>query len=465
MNKFFSPFLALRYLKPKRSFVSIITLISVLGVALGVAVLVVVISVFTGYGEQMRETILASQPHVVLTVRGNEMRYGPDVENVPEPFNEWPNLVELIDQMPEVVSVTPTVDGTAVAEYLDGERPVLIQAVELREGPARDRMQSLVIRTSPLTSETISGEATDATEPKIDQIELAGQQALIGDAFADWFGLDVGDTFTVKAANLELLNETIRRAEAAESNEEKGRIVSELTDITLPVDLDVVGIFDTGHHYIDSGTVFVPLEIGQELFKLGPEANTLNIQVQDPMAVRSSTENILRATRGIFPVNSWMDLNRKLLDAVAMERFLMYFLLSIIMVVAGFCIMNTMITVVYQKRAEIGLLKAVGASEGHIMRLFLVQGVVVGFAGVVTGLTLAFILIGLRQKIIKGVEWLMNRKTFDPEIYFLDELPAKVTTYDCTVICLGAFIACTLASLIPAWMAARLQPAEALRSE
>lgn len=444
MKKSFSTFLALRYLKPKRSFVSIITLISVLGVALGVTVLVVVIAVFTGFGIRLKESILASQPHIVVDLQSPRRSIDLNGDYVESDLEEWPNAVERIQKIEGITSVTPLVTGPVLLRHNGYQRAPLIQAIEPQEGSSLDRYRKMTTQGS---------------------FDLSGQNAVLGDDLARSFGIEVGDTITITSPDLQAIGEAVERMNKAETQEQKAAIFDEVSDLTLPTDLDVVGICDSGNQQFDINTIFVPLHIGQEMFDLGPNAHALAIDTEKPFEAEAYKQLISDSLEGFYPVNNWMDNNRQLLNAVATERNMMYFLLFIIMIVAGFCIMNTMITVVYQKRAEIGLIKALGASEGHVVRLFLLQGVIVGILGVCVGLIWAHLLIYFRQNIIDALSKRLGFNVFDPDTYGFDQLPAEITFADSASISLAAFAACALASLIPAWMAARMQPAEALRSE
>ena len=447
MNKYFSPFLALRYLKPKRSFVSIITLISVVGVALGVTVLVVVIAVFTGFGIRLKESILASQPHLVVDLQSPGQTFGADGEPVESPLDEWPNAVDIIREIDGITSVTPLVNGPVLLRHNGFQRAPFIQAIQPHEGPSLERYKK-------------------QTEGEFD---LVGQNAVLGDDLAHMFGIEIGDMITITSPDLQAIGDAVERMNKAETQEEKAAIFDEVSTLTLPTDLEVVGLCNSGNYQFDGNTIFVPLEIGQEMFDLGPYAHSLALDTENPFEVEeveALQQQIQQALDDYYPVASWMQNNGALLDAVATERNMMFFLLFIIMVVAGFCIMNTMITVVYQKRAEIGLLKALGASESHIIKLFLLQGVIVGILGVALGQIWAHLLIEYRNNILDFASARLNVQVFDPTVYNIEGgLPAKKTLGDSLTISLFAFIACALASLIPAWMAARLQPAEALRSE
>jgi len=164
-------------------------------------------------------------------------------------------------------------------------------------------------------------------------------------------------------------------------------------------------------------------------------------------------------------VATWMDSNKQLFDAIAMERHVMFFLLMFIVLVAAFGIMNTLITVTVQKTREIGILKALGARTGQIIMIFLVQGMIVGIIGVASGLALGMTLIRFRNEVSQGLSSLLGVEIFSRTIYQFSEIPAEVVPSDVFVICLSAFAICSLAALVPAWLASRLDPVKALRCE
>lgn len=431
--KKFSLFLALRYLKPKRSFVSVITLISVLGVALGVTLLLVVISVFTGYGERIKETILGFQPHVIV---------GSD-----EIMDNWEPIAEKISKVPGVTSVTPFMSGQVVLDFQGRRLGPLLRGIDPPPGSETERMEKIV--------KSGAGE-----------FDLDLDTALIGDQMADGLGVRVGDTITIFSPNIDAIMDAVETFNAATNGEEKNKAFDSVRQFSLPLELTVTGIFNSGHNEFDSNVVFVHLETGQALYNLRDAIHGLAVQTEDSFLAHEIRIDIAEATDYRYTVASWMDIHQQIFAAVATERQAMYFLLFMVMIVAAFCIMNTMITVVYQKRAEIGVLKALGASELQVASLFLIQGMVVGVIGVMTGLGLAALIIAYRNAITSTIGKFFGIEIFSSKVYIIEGgLPAIVTAHDVIAISLGAFVSCAMASLAPAWLAARLEPAKSLRTE
>ncbi len=431
--KKFSLFLALRYLKPKRSFVSVITLISIMGVALGVTLLLVVISVFTGYGERIKETILGFEPHVI--VDSGQIIYDSDL------------LSEQISKVSSVVSVTPFMQGAVILDFNGQRLAPQLRGIRPDPGPNTERMKKIVAKG-------------------YGKYDLDLDTAIIGDQMANSLGIRVGDVITIYSPNIDAVLDAVDAFNATTDEKEKRNAIESIRQISLPQELTITGIFNSGHNDFDSNIVFVHLETGQALYNLRDGVHGLAIQTEDSFLAHQTRDAIAEATDYRYRVVSWMDRNQQIFDAVATERQAMYFLLFMVMIVAAFCIMNTMITVVYQKRAEIGLLKAIGASERQIASLFLFQGIVVGVIGVVVGLALAFLIIAYRNPITSTIGKLFGIEIFSSQVYMIEGgLPAVVTLHDVIAISLGAFISCAVASLAPAWLAARLEPAKSLRSE
>jgi len=411
----------------------VITLISVMGVALGVTLLLVVISVFTGYGERIKETILGFEPHVI--VDSSQIMYESDL------------LTEQVAKIPGIVSVTPFMRGQVVLDFQGRRLAPLLRGIDPSPGPETERMEKIIAKGAG-------------------KFDLDLDTAIIGDQMADGLGIKIGDMITIYSPNIDAIMDAIDSFNDSASEEEKKNAVDSIRQFSLPQELTVTGIFDSGHYDFDSNVVFVHLETGQALYNLRDGVHGLAIATEDGFLAHQFRDAIAAATDYNYRVASWMDIHKYIFDAVATERQAMYFLLFMIMIVAAFCIMNTMITVVYQKRAEIGVLKALGASERQVAALFLIQGMVVGVIGVVAGLGLAALIIAFRNAITSTIGKLFGIEIFSSQVYMIEGgLPAVVTSHDVIAISLGAFISCALASLAPAWLAARLEPAKSLRTE
>jgi lipoprotein-releasing system permease protein len=423
----FSFFLALRYLQPKRTFVSVITLISILGVVLGVAALLVVISVMTGFGRELQRKVLGFEAHIMVT---NDAL-----------MRDWRGLEELIRAVPDVEATSPYVQGAVIIEYAGRIHTPKVRAVEIeRELEMADLANMIRFGTA----------------------EISSDQCLIGHDLARQLGVLVGDKITVYAPrNIGTLIELLDRLR--EKRDEQ--TLEQLREVVLPAELEVTGIFETGRYAYDAEFVITPLHIGQELYGLEDEIHGIGVRCRDPYAL----DRIFAAIDPLLPDGvialSWMDMNQQLFDAIRLERNTMFVLLTIIVIVAGFGIMNTLITVTVQKRREIGVLKALGARPGQIVQVFLIQGIIVGFIGTVLGLGLGLLTVQYRNQF---KEWLAARlgiEIFPARVYQFTEIPAEIVPGDVAVMCLSAFVICALAALLPAWTAARLDPVKALRYE
>lgn len=450
----FSSFVAARYLKPKRTFVSIITVISILGVALGVWLLAVVIAVFTGYGERIKESVLGAQPHLVLNTGGI--------------IGNWPEAYEKVKEVEGVTSVTPFVSGQVIMQATT-ERGTFRQAPTIRgilppEGEELKRLGKQIARKKdpnlPFdTKETLPRGEFDVSD---------FYSAVIGNRLADANGLKVGDTILLYSpSDFDSLLDSLDQVEESESEETRKKGIEEIRELTAPQELTITGIFSSGHWESDANLVFVHLETAQILYNFDlEECHGIAVRTNDGFQANAFKEKIYSVLPQQYHILTWMEMNKLIFDAVAAERQAMYLILFMIMIVSGFCIMNTMITVTFQKRSEIGLMKALGAREGQVAWVFLFQGILVGFIGVVAGLVIAQITLYFRNDMAGYIGRTFGVDIFSAEIYKVDGgLPAEQTMQDLVIISTGAFAACIVASVIPAMIAASLQPAKALRSE
>jgi len=431
----FSLFLGFRYLRPKRTFVSLITGISVFGVVLGVFSLTVVIAVMTGFNVKMRESILGSEPHLVLK-RPQERAIDP-----------WVDVLDRVAAEEGVTDAQPFARGQAILDY--GNKVLVVEVIGL-DPPLRGGEEE----TTPVFAK-LRDLIPPARYRDFGTLDLGGDSVVVGRFLADGMGLGVGDTV--------VLHSMANGRELLDSQNEN----REPRNLIVPAEVTVTGIYDSGRPEVDGKQIYVPLELAQRLYDLGGGITGIQLEVAEPYRVRK-LQNRLRERIGEeeFRLVSWIDRNRALFDAVALERLNMYVLLFMIMVVAGFCITNTMITVTTQKRSEIGLMKAVGGPKSQIVGAFLGQGILVGLFGTVAGLVLAFLLLLFRKGVARMIAFISGQDLFSSqEMLMLYDLPAKITVVDIAVITGGAFLSCALSSLLPAYLAARVDAAQALREE
>jgi lipoprotein-releasing system permease protein len=249
------------------------------------------------------------------------------------------------------------------------------------------------------------------------------------------------------------------------SGENKDAEVDNLRQMILPTEVTVTGIFESGRYLYDSEFLLVPLHIAQELYGLGGSVHGLAVKTVDPDKAAQIRDELRSSLPEDFSCTTWMDMNKQLFDAIAMERHVMFFLLMFIILVAAFGIMNTLITMTVQKTREIGVLKALGARTGQVISIFLIQGMVIGIFGVVTGLALGMTLIRWRNEVSQWLASVLHVEIFPKSVYEFSSIPAEVVPSDVAMICISAFVICSVAALIPAWIASRLDPVKALRCE
>lgn len=421
----FELFLALRYLRPKRTFVSVITLVSVCGVLLGVAVLIIVISVMTGFDHQLRDSLLKFDSHMKV------YQVNPaDGEAVP--LKNYPKVIEEIRKDPEVVGAAPFFLGKVMLETQPSEGSSKIEAPYFRGvNPKLER------EVSSLLNDLISGEA-----------DFNGRTLLVGTDLAQALRLHVGDHVAVYSPT------ALRRMK-----ESKG------AEIIPGDDYRIAGIFDAGMYDYNYNIVVTSLQNAQDLYGIGDAVHGVLVRLKDPMRV-SAVRWRLRETLGNhFRISTWMDEHRDILTALQVEKNMMFYILFFIMIVAAFGIMNSQITFVVQKTREIGMLKALGTSRLSIAVLFLSQSLVVGVLGVGLGFGLGMLALAYRNEFLDFMNRMTGLELFPASTYQFTRLPAVIDSGDIMLICGSALVICVLAGVIPAWTAARLKPVEALRNE
>jgi lipoprotein-releasing system permease protein len=423
----FSLFLALRYLKPKRTFLSIITLVSILGVTLGVMVLILVISVMTGFERELTRKVVGFDAHLMVSNSGV--------------MDDWPEVMRQVSANKEVTAVAPFVQGPVLVEFQNRRMAPKIRGID----------PDLEGKVTNIRDFIIAG-----------SFDLDGDKAVLGSELARTLGATVGDKINIYSpGNLNEILEELNRIEKAGDKAS----AAALKQMILPTELEVTGIFESGRYLYDSEFVLVPLHIGQEIYNLGGGAHGLAVKTLDPFMAQQVKDKLNDALTPPVMALTWIDLNKQLFDAIRMERNVMFFLLLFIILVAAFGIMNTLITVTVQKTREIGIMKALGARTIQIIGVFLAQGVVVGVFGTLTGLLTGITLVQYRNQVSDWLASTLGIEVFPRSIYQFSEIPAEVIPGDVAIICISAFIICSLAALIPAWFAARLDPVKALRYE
>ena len=419
----FELFLALRYLRPKRTFVSVITLISILGVALGVAVLIIVISVMSGFDHDLREKILGFNAHLTVSRSGQTM-------------NNYEAIANQIAQNKNVRGVSPFVFGPVLVET-EGttNRPSLQDAPMLRG-------------IDPVTEGKISNLPKDIIDGKFD---LSGRGLIIGADFASNLRLSVGDKLSIYSAR------QIKKMKEAHDKKQDEAI--------LPDEYEVRGIFDAGYYEYNARVIVTSIENAQDLYDLNDSVHGLFVMLNDPYQAAAVKEDLYRTLDGSLYVSTWMEQNSGILNALIVEKNVMFYLLFFIVLVAALCILSAQITFVVQKTREIGMLKALGASNLQISGIFLGQSAIIGVIGVLCGFGLGMLALTYRNAFLHFMNRVTGFELFPASVYGFGELPALIMPRDVAIICISSFIICIVGGVLPAIRAGRLKPVEALRYE
>ena len=420
--------LALRYLRPKRSLISVIPFTSVVGVMLGVAVLIIVISVMSGFHEVTRQKILGFNAHLKVYQHGG-------------PLRDHARLTQLVSSNKAVRAVSPFVMGKVLIETRPPEgsgQSALVDAPWLRGiDVERERL------VSNLHTSIIDGE-----------FNVRGNGLLVGRQLAQSLRLGVGDRLSVYS--------TRQLQRMKESRDKKEEVAIK------PDEYTVRGIFDVGYYEYNVSVIVSSIANAQDLYDLGENVHGLMVMLDDPFAVEAVRRELhvaLNRNGGEYVVTTWPEENAGLLQAVMVEKSVMFYILFFIMNVAAFGITSVLITFVVQKTREIGVLKALGATTAQVMGVFLSQSLVVGVLGVLGGLGLGRLALAYRNEFLLLMRKLTGFELFPQAIYNLPELPAVIVPGEILLICGGSLLLCVVAGLLPAWYAGRLKPVEALRYE
>jgi len=387
---------SLRYLlaKRKEKFISIISLISIFGVAVGVCALIVVIGVMAGFDNDLRDKIVGTNSHLVIEKDGG--------------IEDAQAVIKDIKAIPHVVTASPFLDGQAFIRFKDEIHNVMIKGVVPEEEVRVTRVGEYI------------------TQGSIDNLRDGG--IIIGSEMASRFNLRLGDQVLVSSPMAAAVK-----------------------------DFKVAGIFNSGMYDYDLNLAFVDLKQAQELFGAEGMAGGIGVKIDDVYLARDLRTTIQKRLGFPFWVRTWMDLNKNLFSALKLEKLAMFIILALIVVVACFNIVSTLIMVVMEKTKDIGILKSIGATNRSIMAIFTLEGFLVGAIGTLLGVA-----GGL------GLSYLLEKYQFiqlPRDIYYIDRFPVDVQFGDTAVIVAAALFISLLSCIYPAWQASRLNPVDALRYE
>lgn len=415
---FFSKFerlVAKRYLRAKRKegFISVITGFAFTGIALGVATLIIVMSVMNGFRHELLGRILGINGHIGI------------MSPVGYPFNNYKQAIKDLSDIEHVTLAIPMIEGQ-----------LLVSAGKSAEGAMVRGMSAEDILKKPILKEAFK---------KVDLHDFEGDNVVLGNRLATKIGVIPGDKITLISPN--------------------GKITAFGT-VPRMKSYQVIGTFEAGMYEYDSSFIFMPLDTAQVYFGMKNAVSNIDVTIDDEKLLAPVRKGIERSVSGSGAyVYDWKQTNAAFFNAIDVERNVMFIILTLIILVAAFNIITGLIMLVKDKGRDVAVLRTMGATKGMIMRVFFMDGAFIGVVGTSIGLVLGLLFCHYIEEIRQGLQYLMGRDLFSAEIYFLSKLPAKVDNMEVLTVVVISLLLSFLATLYPAYRAAKMDPVEALRYE
>jgi lipoprotein-releasing system permease protein len=413
----FAPFewlLSGRYLRARRKegFISVIAGFSFLGIMLGVATLIIVMAVMNGFRKELLDKILGLNGHLL-------------VQPLESPLTDWKDVAERINQVQGIRLAAPVVDGQALASSPFNASGVFVRGIRA------DDLNNLTSIAKNIKQGTLEG---------FDE----GQGVAIGRRLADTLSLHAGDSVTLVAP--------------------RGAVTPMGTTPRIKP-YRITAVFEIGMSEYDASFVFMPLAEAQAYFNRNNDVTAIEVFTTNPDRIDAFRKSVTEAAgRPVFLVD-WRQRNSTFFNALQVERNVMFLILTMIVLVAALNIVSGLIMLVKDKGSDIAILRTMGASQGAIMRIFLITGAAIGVVGTLTGFLVGMLICLNIESIRQFLSWLTNTELFSPELYFLSKLPAEIDFGETSAVVIMALTLSFLATLYPSWRAARLDPVEALRYE
>lgn len=406
--------LALRYLRARRQegFISVIAWFSLLGIALGVATLIIVMSVMNGFRQELLTRILGINGHLSVASHSHVL-------------TDYQTLSEKLEAIPGVVGVSPLIEGQVMASANGLAQGAVVRGIS----PANLNARELV------ADNIVTGDLAGFSDPNA---------IVIGQRLAYKLGVRVGDSINLISP--------------------KGTVTAFGTVPRMRA-YQVAALFDIGMYEYDSAFIFMPLETAQVYFQMKGGVSNLEVFVQNPDDAPGMTGLLMSVAGQGMRIHDWQRANASFFNAIQVERNVMFLILTLIILVAAFNIISSLIMLVKDKGRDIAILRTMGATRGSIMRVFFISGTSIGFIGTMAGFGLGLSFASNIETIRQWIQGLTGNDLFAAEIYFLSQLPAVVDPTEVTAVVLMGLGLSVLATIYPSWRAARLDPAEALRYE
>ena len=404
--------IARRYMLPGRgeAFIALVAGISLAAVMLGVAALVVVMSVMNGFRADLFDKIAGLNGHAVIQAYGGRL-------------DGWQQLLKETQATPGVVKASPLIEQPLLATF-------------------NGRVEAILVRGN--TAGDIAALKPKLVDGSFDNLRPGTQNVAIGARLAENIGARVGDTITV-------INPAGR--------------ATPFGTVPREIAYRIGAVFEIGVYDYDNSYVVMPIPDAQQLLLSGDSIGMIEVRVADPDKAAETLAPLARKLSGIAVVTDWKTMNASLFEALAVERVTMFVVLSIIVLVAVFNILSSLIMLVRAKTRDIAILRTMGASRRSVLKIFIAIGSVVGFLGTGAGLVLGFAFLFFRQNVVDAVQALTGQNLWDPKIRFLTELPSRIDPVEITTIVVMALVLSFLATLYPALKAASTDPVQVLRYE
>ncbi len=406
--------IGLRYLRAKRrnGFISFISLASIIGIALGVMVLITTLSVMSGFQREIRDRLLQMTAHATVSAAGESME-------------EWPRAMELALADPRVAGAAPYV-----------EKEALIAGVRNQPAIVRGILPADEAKVSVLTERMKQGSADSLVE--------GDYNILLGRDLALWLGVGVGDSVLVTLSDFQ------------------GSPMGALPKYKR---FNVSGIFEVGYNEIDRGLAVVHMKDMQRVLRMGDGATGVRLKLHDMDQSVQVALDLRDHLQGMYRISDWTSENANLYHSLKLEKTVMAILLSLIILMGAFSLVNSQVMLVTDKQADIAILRTLGLTPGGVMQVFMVQGSLIGIMGTVLGVVGGIALTMNLERILGVIERTFDIVLMPPDVYYITGLPYELKSSDVILIACVALTMSFLATLYPAWRAARTQPAEALRYE